>query len=150
MRLAIARIVEMDSSWMAVRHRCAKLSMLSFSKSPYQKESDMNATIVGVDLAKNIFELAVADADWRIAQRQPLTRAKFLGFFVQLAPCQVVMEACGSARYWARRITSLRRFASAGKLTVYRLVAQNQPSDNTAAGVDERMQHHGWNERAGR
>jgi hypothetical protein len=41
-----------------------------FSKSLYQKESDVNATIVGVDLAKNIFELAVADSDWRITQRQ--------------------------------------------------------------------------------
>jgi transposase len=67
----------------------------------------MNATIVGVDLAKNIFELAVADADWHIEQRQRLTRAKFFGFFVQLAPCQVVMEACGSAHYWARRIAAL-------------------------------------------
>jgi len=67
----------------------------------------MNATIVAVDLAKNIFELAVAGEDCRIAQRQRLTRAKFLGFFVQLAPCQVVMEACGSAHYWARRIAGL-------------------------------------------
>ena len=53
----------------------------------------MNATIVAVDLAKNIFEPAVADADWHIVQRQRVTRAKFFGFFVQLAPCQVVMEA---------------------------------------------------------
>jgi transposase len=67
----------------------------------------MNATIVAVDLAKNVFELAVADADWHIAQRQRLTRGKFFGFFVQLAPCQVVMEACGSAHYWARRIATL-------------------------------------------
>lgn len=52
----------------------------------------MNATIVAVDLAKNIFELAVADADWHIVQRQRLTRTKFLGF---------------SAHYWARRISHL-------------------------------------------
>ena len=67
----------------------------------------MNATIVAVDLAKNIFEFAVADADWHIAERQRLSRAKFFGFFVQLAPCQVVMEACGSAHYWAQRIAGL-------------------------------------------
>jgi hypothetical protein len=66
---------------MAVRHQCAKLRHVwCFSESPYQKESDMNATIVAVDLAKNVFELAVADADWHIAQRQRLTRAKFFGF----------------------------------------------------------------------
>ena len=51
----------------------------------------MDATTVAVDLAKNVFELAVADANWRISQRQRLTRAKFLRFLVQLAPCQVVM-----------------------------------------------------------
>lgn len=67
----------------------------------------MNATIVAVDLAKNIFEIAAADADWRITQRSRLPRSKFFGFFAQLAPCQVVMEACGSAHYWARRIAGL-------------------------------------------
>lgn len=67
----------------------------------------MDATIVAVDLAKNIFEIAAADADWRITQRSRLPRSKFFGFFVQLAPCQVVMEACGSAHYWARRIACL-------------------------------------------
>jgi transposase len=67
----------------------------------------MNATIVAVDLAKSIFEIAAADADWRVAQRSRLPRSKFFGFFVQLQPCQVVMEACGSAHYWARRISAL-------------------------------------------
>jgi len=67
----------------------------------------MNATIVAVDLAKSIFEIAAADADWRIAQRSRLPRSKFFGFFMQLEPCQVVMEACGSAHYWARRISAL-------------------------------------------
>jgi transposase len=58
-------------------------------------------------LAKSIFEIAAADADWRIVQRNRLPRAKFFGYFVQLSPCQVVMEACGSAHYWARRISAL-------------------------------------------
>jgi transposase len=86
---------------------CQAEHVWCFSESPYQKESDMNATIVAVDLAKNIFELAVAGSDWRIMQRQRLARSKFLSFFVHLAPCEVVMEACGSAHYWARRISAL-------------------------------------------
>jgi transposase len=86
---------------------CQAEHVWCFSESPYQKESDMNATIVAVDLAKNIFELAVAGSDWRIMQRQRLARSKFLSFFVHLAPCEVVMEACGSAHYWARRICAL-------------------------------------------
>jgi transposase len=57
----------------------------------------MNATTVAVDLAKNVFELAVADVEWRIVERHRLNRAHFARFFVQRPPCQVVMEACGSA-----------------------------------------------------
>jgi transposase len=64
----------------------------------------MNATTVAVDLAKNVFELAEAGPDWRISQRHRLSRAKFSRFFVNRPPCNVVMEACGSAHYWARCI----------------------------------------------
>jgi transposase len=65
----------------------------------------MNSTTVAVDLAKNVFELAVADADWRINGRHRLNRTKFAQFFVNRRPCQVVMEACGGAHHWARKIT---------------------------------------------
>ena len=63
----------------------------------------MNSTTVAVDLAKNVFELAVADGQWRIVERHRLNRARFARFFVHCPPCQVVMEACGSAHHWARR-----------------------------------------------
>ncbi len=66
----------------------------------------MNSTTVAVDLAKNVFELAVARADWRVGERCRLSRTKFAQFFVNRAPCDVVMEACGSAHYWARRIAA--------------------------------------------
>lgn len=66
----------------------------------------MNSTTVAVDLAKSVFEVAVADADWRIAEHHRLNRARFAAFFVHRSPCQVVMEACGSAHYWARRIAA--------------------------------------------
>lgn len=67
----------------------------------------MNSTTVAVDLAKNVFEIAVAGADWRITERRQLSRAKFLRFFVQHPPCNVVMEACGSAHHWGRHIAAL-------------------------------------------
>lgn len=66
----------------------------------------MNSTTVAVDLAKNVFELAVADAEWRIVERHRLNRARFARFFVHRPPCQVVMEACGSAHHWARRLVA--------------------------------------------
>ena len=47
----------------------------------------MNSTTVAVDLAKNVFELAVADAEWRIVERHRLNRARFVA--VLCAPCTV-------------------------------------------------------------
>jgi transposase len=67
----------------------------------------MNSTTVAVDLAKNVFEIAVAGDDWRITERQQLSRAKFLRFFVQRPLCHVVLEACGSAHHWGRHIAAL-------------------------------------------
>jgi len=64
----------------------------------------MHSTTVAVDLAKNVFELAVADSEGKIGERLRLNRARFSSFFVHRAPCRVLMEACGSAYYWARRI----------------------------------------------
>jgi transposase len=66
----------------------------------------MDATTVAVDLAKNVFELAVADGEWHIVERHRLNRARFARFFVQRPPCRVVMEACGSAHHWARRLVA--------------------------------------------
>ena len=69
----------------------------------------MNATpdqaalaTVGVDLAKDAFQLSFADADWRIVQRKRLSRSRFAAELHNRAPLHVVMEACGSAHYWGR------------------------------------------------
>jgi transposase len=63
----------------------------------------MHATTVAVDLAKEIFELAFADADHQIVQRKRLSRRTFGRALENHAPVRVVMEACSSAHYWARR-----------------------------------------------
>jgi transposase len=72
-----------------------------------RKESEMNATTVAVDLAKNVFELAVADRHWKIVERRRLTRGQFQCWFANRAVAQVVMEACGSAHHWARWLMAL-------------------------------------------
>jgi transposase len=64
----------------------------------------MNATTVGVDLAKSRFELAVADEHFRIVRRERFTRARFAQYFANHPACLIVMEACGSAHYWARTL----------------------------------------------
>lgn len=66
----------------------------------------MDATTVGVDLAKNVFEIALADERGHIVERQRLSRARFDRFFVNRTACRIVMEACGSAHHHARRLSS--------------------------------------------
>ena len=78
----------------------------------------MHATTVAIDLAKDVFELAFADADRRIIERKRHRRAAFATCLDNRPPMRVVMEACGSAHYWARR------FARSGH-TVVLLPAQH-------------------------
>ena len=66
-----------------------------------------NDTRISVDVAKAIFEVAVSDRPGRVARRERLPRAQFLEFFAQQASAKVIMEACGSAHYWGRRIQEL-------------------------------------------
>jgi len=67
----------------------------------------MNATTVGVDLAKNRFELAIADDEYRIQRRERLSRTQFQRFFGNHPKSLIVMEACGSSHHWARTLQAL-------------------------------------------
>ena len=64
----------------------------------------MNATTVAVDLAKSVFELAIADEHWKLLERARLTRGQFERWFANRAVRLVVMEACATAHYWARTL----------------------------------------------
>jgi transposase len=69
-----------------------------------QEEADMDATTVAVDLAKDVFEVALANRAGRIIERKRLTRRQFERLIDALVPgTTVVMEACGTAHYWGRR-----------------------------------------------
>lgn len=67
----------------------------------------MNTTTVAVDLAKSVFQLAVADSSWKILETHRLTRTQFERWFVNRDVSLVIMEACGSAHHWARWLNSL-------------------------------------------
>jgi transposase len=67
----------------------------------------MNATTVAIDLAKDVFELAFADSDARIVQRKRLSRARLAAEFQNRPAMTVVMEACSSSHYWARRLAAM-------------------------------------------
>ena len=67
----------------------------------------MNATTVAVDLAKSVFQLAVADGEWRVIESQRLTRSQFERWFRNRDVGLVIMEACGSAHHWGRWLNGL-------------------------------------------
>lgn len=66
----------------------------------------MKITTVGIDLAKNVFQVhAVNEVGKKVFNKQ-LRREQMAEVFAQLPPCLVGMEACGSAHHWARKLTS--------------------------------------------
>lgn len=65
----------------------------------------MKDTTIAVDISKEVFEIAVSKTPGKVSERRRLSRTKFLPFFAQRPPAVVVMEACGSAHYWARRLS---------------------------------------------
>jgi transposase len=62
----------------------------------------MHATTVAVDLAKSVFQIAVADDRWNVVGQERLTRSQFERWFQNRDVGLVVMEACGSAHHWGR------------------------------------------------
>ncbi len=62
----------------------------------------MDATTIGVDLAKRVFQVSVADRTHRVVARHRFTRRQFERFLRAQPPAHVVMEACASAHFWGR------------------------------------------------
>jgi transposase len=67
----------------------------------------MQVTTIGLDIAKNVFQVHGVDARGKAVLRKRLARAKVLRFFANLPPCLIGLEACGGAHYWARELTRL-------------------------------------------
>ncbi len=64
----------------------------------------MEISTVGLDLAKNVFQVHGINSAGEVVVRKTLRRAQMRRFFEQLAPCLVGIEACGTSHYWAREI----------------------------------------------
>jgi transposase len=67
----------------------------------------MKIATVGLDLAKNVFQLHAVDAEGQVVVRRRLRRSKVVRFLARLPPCLVGMEACAGAHHWARTIAGL-------------------------------------------
>ena len=67
----------------------------------------MQLTTIGLDIAKNVFQVHGIDVAETVVVRKQLRRRQVLAFFKALPPCLVGMEACATAHYWARELTKL-------------------------------------------
>jgi transposase len=73
-----------------------------------QREPSMGEiTTVGLDLAKNVFQVHAVDEAGAVVERKRLRRGQVLGFFEKLPSCLVGLEACATAHHWARKLIAL-------------------------------------------
>lgn len=67
----------------------------------------MKVTTVGIDLAKNVFQVHGVDEQGKVVIKRQLKRDQIAQFFVNLPACLIGMEACGSAHHWARKLQAM-------------------------------------------
>lgn len=66
-----------------------------------------DVAVIGLDLAKSVFQVHGVDGEGRVVLRRRLSRSKLLPFFAGLPRCLVGMETCASANHWARELMAL-------------------------------------------
>lgn len=66
----------------------------------------MKITTIGIDLAKNVFQIHGVDEQGKAVLKKQLKREQMAPYFANLEPCLIGMEACGSSHFWARKLQS--------------------------------------------
>ncbi len=95
----------------------------------------MNITRVGLDIAKQVFQVHGVDEQGKARLGRQLARAKVLEFFAQLPPCLIGIEACASAHYWGRELGKLGhtvKLMAAQFVIPYRRRGKNDANDAEA------------------
>ncbi len=67
----------------------------------------MKITTIGIDLAKNVFQIHGVDAHGKTVIKKQLKRDQVAPFFANLPACLIGMEACGSAHHWGRKLQAM-------------------------------------------
>lgn len=104
----------------------------------------MHATMIGLDIAKTVFQVHGEDDDKRLVVRKRLGRAGVQRFFATLPPAVIGLEACGSAHHWARILTAIGhevRLIPAGYVKPF--VKRNKTDARDAEAICEAMQRPG-------
>lgn len=68
---------------------------------------DKSITVIGLDLAKSVFQVHGINAEGEVVVRRKLSRSRVFAYFNQLDPCLVGMEACATAHFWGRELRAL-------------------------------------------
>jgi transposase len=90
---------------------------------------------IGLDLAKHVFQVHAVDGTGKVVTRKKLRRSEVLEFFQDLPPSLIGIEACGTARHWARETTGLGhnvRLMPAGYVKPYVKRGKNDEVDAEA------------------
>lgn len=67
----------------------------------------MNISTIGIDLAKNVFQVHGIGETGDVVVRKTLRRRQMMPFFSKLEPCLIGLEACGTSHHWARQLSGL-------------------------------------------
>src|SRR5258708_9789225 len=93
--------------WTApTRHRCATLVLLE-QQTSQRGPSMEKASMIGLDIAKNVFEVHGRNAAGEVVLRRSLKPGQVEKLFAKLAPAVIGLEGCGAAHYWARVLGKL-------------------------------------------
>ncbi len=67
----------------------------------------MNISTIGLDLAKNVFQVHGIDSTSKVIIRRSLRRRQMMPFFAKLEPCLIIIESCGTSHFWSRELQAL-------------------------------------------
>jgi transposase len=101
----------------------------------HTRELHMQISTIGLDVAKNVFQVHGIDGDENVLVRKQLRRNQVIGFFQDLSPCLVGLEACATSHYWARELAKLGhqvRLMPAKELKAYVKRNKNDAADAEA------------------
>ena len=93
--------------WWTVPAPGSEFPRVIVANESHQGAIHMQIATIGLDIAKNVFQVHGIDAAEKVVVRKQLRRSQVLAFFEALPPCLVGMEACATAHYWARELTKL-------------------------------------------
>nr|WP_249206846.1 IS110 family transposase [Gluconobacter cerinus] len=100
-QVAIVRPGPIQMGWTAsMRHQCAMMG----SEDHSEETARMKVTIIGLDIAKSVFQAHGTDANGKCLLKKKLGRSEVVSFFEKVERCQVVLEACSTSHHWARVI----------------------------------------------